>query len=76
MTPLRSLLFVPIALHARRFSALWLAPLIFWLVPYNATEGHPERLAAAAAVVLLIGVTLLAPRRSQPDARLAEPLYE
>jgi len=66
-----ALLFVPIALHARRFSPLWLAPLLFWLAPFNATEGHPERLAVAAAVLLLVGVTILAPRRPQPGYGVA-----
>jgi len=66
------LLFVPIALRKTRFGALWLAPLLFWLAPYNSTEGHPERLALAAAVLAVVGVSTLARHRSPQQAAVAK----
>jgi hypothetical protein len=44
------LIFVPIALLRREFSALWLLPLVFWLDGYGWSGGEPARIVPFLAV--------------------------
>jgi hypothetical protein len=63
-----ALLVVPIALVQDRLGPLWFAPLLFWIAPYNATEGHPERLLLAGAVLMAIGAATFRARRARPES--------
>jgi hypothetical protein len=58
------LLFVPIALARPRLSALWFAPLAFWVTPIAHSNGSVWRTCFALAVVLVIVVRTLAPAAS------------
>jgi hypothetical protein len=60
-----ALLFVPIALINRRFGAIWLAPLLLWLAPYNSTEGHPERLVSTVVVLAIVAFATTRRARSR-----------
>jgi Glycosyltransferase family 87 len=66
-----ALLFVPIAILQKRFRTLWLAPLLFWLSPFNATEGHPERLLLAGAVLAIVAAATLKGGNRPPSGALA-----
>ena len=44
------LIFVPIALVRREFSALWLLPLVFWLVGHGWSYGEPARIVPFLAL--------------------------
>lgn len=62
------LLFVPIALARPRLSALWFAPLAFWVTPIAHSNGSVWRTCFALVVTLLIVVRTLAPAASRADA--------
>jgi hypothetical protein len=70
------LLFVPIALARPRLSALWFAPLAFWLTPVAHSNGSVWRTCFALAVAALIVLRSLAPAASAaavPRSGLAAP---
>jgi hypothetical protein len=70
------LLFVPIALARPRLSALWFAPLAFWLTPVAHSDGSVWRTCFALAVAALIVLRSLAPAASAaavPRPGLAAP---
>jgi hypothetical protein len=70
------LLFVPIALARPRLSALWFAPLAFWLTPVAHSNGSVWRTCFALAVAALIVLRSLAPAASAaatPRPGLAAP---
>jgi hypothetical protein len=48
------LLLVPIALERRAFSALWLAPVLFWATPYEEHFGAHWRIAVGLAIAALV----------------------
>ncbi|HEY8645909.1 MAG TPA: glycosyltransferase family 87 protein [Gaiellaceae bacterium] len=53
------LIFVPIALVRREFSALWLLPLVFWLDGHGWSYGEPARIVpflAIAAVPIVLAL--------------------
>lgn len=56
------LLFVPIALTRPRLSALWFAPLAFWVTPLAHSDGSVWRTCFALAVVAAIVWRTIAPR--------------
>ena len=62
------LLFVPIALARPRLSALWFAPLAFWLTPVAHSNGSVWRTCFALAVAALIVLRSLAPAASAAAA--------
>jgi len=66
-----ALLFVPIAVLDGRFRPLWLAPLVFWLAPFNSTDGHPERLLLAGAVLGAVAYAAQPRRRAVGPPELA-----
>ena len=55
------LLFVPIALARPRFSALWFAPLAFWVTPIAHSNGSVWRTCFALAVTAVIVLWSLVP---------------
>jgi alpha-1,2-mannosyltransferase len=63
------LLFVPIALARPRLSALWFAPLAFWLTPIAHSNGSIWRTCFALAVGAVIVLWSLAPAASAAAAR-------
>jgi hypothetical protein len=70
------LLFVPIALARPRLSALWFAPLAFWITPLAHSNGSVWRTCLALAVAALIVLRSLAPAASAaaaPRPGLAAP---
>jgi Glycosyltransferase family 87 len=70
------LLFVPIALARPRLSALWFAPLAFWLTPVAHSNGSVWRTCFALVVAALIVLRSLAPAASAaaaPRPGLAAP---
>jgi hypothetical protein len=52
------LLLVPIALVSPQLSAVWFAPLVLWVTPYQETEGDTWRVVLAWAVVGVVGVAV------------------
>jgi hypothetical protein len=62
------LLFVPIALARPRLSALWFAPLAFWLSPIAHSNGSVWRTCFVLAVAALIVLRSLAPAASAAAA--------
>jgi hypothetical protein len=66
-----ALLFAPIAILRPRFRALWLAPVLFWLSPFNATDGHAERLLLAGAVLGIVAAAAPRARSRPPSGALA-----
>jgi alpha-1,2-mannosyltransferase len=58
------LLFVPLALARPRLSALWFAPLAFWVTPLAHSDGSVWRTCFALAVGALIVLRTLAPTAS------------
>jgi hypothetical protein len=62
------LLFVPIALARPRLSALWFAPLAFWLTPVAHSNGSIWRTCFALVVAGLIVLRSLAPAVSAAAA--------
>jgi alpha-1,2-mannosyltransferase len=58
------LLFVPLALTRPRLSALWFAPLAFWVTPLAHSDGSVWRTCFALAVAALIVLGTLAPTAS------------
>jgi alpha-1,2-mannosyltransferase len=54
------LLFVPLALARPRLSALWFAPLAFWITPLAHSDGSVWRTCFALAVTVLIVLRTLA----------------
>ena len=62
------LLFVPIALARPRLSALWFAPLAFWITPLAHSNGSIWRTCLALAVAALIVLRSLAPAASAAAA--------
>jgi alpha-1,2-mannosyltransferase len=67
------LLFVPIALTRPRLSALWFAPLAFWVTPLAHSDGSVWRACFALAVATLIVLWSLAPGASDAAARRPSP---
>jgi glycosyl transferase family 87 len=70
------LLFVPIALARPRLSALWLAPLAFWVTPDAHSSGSVWRTCFALVVAALIVLRSFAPAASAaaaPRPGLAAP---
>jgi alpha-1,2-mannosyltransferase len=68
------LLFAPIALARPRLSALWFAPLAFWITPIAHSNGSMWRTCFVLAVASLIVLRSLAPAASAaaaPRPRLA-----
>jgi alpha-1,2-mannosyltransferase len=63
------LLFVPIALTRPRLSALWFAPLAFWVTPIAHSDGSVWRTCFVLAVSALIVLRVLAPDPSAAAAR-------
>jgi len=63
------LLFVPIALARPRLSALWFAPLAFWVTPIAHSDGSVWRTCFALAVAGLIVLRSLAPSVSAAAGR-------
>jgi hypothetical protein len=67
---------VPIALARPRLSALWFAPLAFWLTPVAHSNGSVWRTCFALVVAALIVLRSLAPAASAaaaPRPGLAAP---
>ena len=62
------LLFVPIALARPRLSALWFAPLAFWLTPIAHSNGSIWRTCFALVVAALIVFRSLGPTAGEPAA--------
>ena len=62
------LLFVPIALARPRLSALWFAPLAFWVSPIAHSNGSVWRSCFVLAVAALIVLRSLAPAASAAAA--------
>jgi alpha-1,2-mannosyltransferase len=48
------LLFVPIAITRRTFSAIWLAPLLYWSTPYEEHFGDHWRIALGLAITTFV----------------------
>jgi alpha-1,2-mannosyltransferase len=67
------LLFVPIALARPRLSALWFAPLAFWVSPIAHSNGSVWRTCFVLAVAALIVLRSLAPAASAAAARRPGP---
>jgi alpha-1,2-mannosyltransferase len=70
------LLFVPIALARPRLSALWFAPLAFWVTPDAHSDGSVWRTCFALVVAAVIVLRSLAPAASvaaAPRPGLAAP---
>ena len=67
------LLFVPIALARPRLTALWFAPLAFWVTPLAHSDGSVWRTCFALAVAALIVLRTLAPAASAGEARQRGP---
>jgi alpha-1,2-mannosyltransferase len=67
------LLFVPIALARPRLSALWFAPLAFWVTPFAHSDGSAWRTCFALAVALLIVLRSLFPAPSAAPAPRPAP---
>jgi hypothetical protein len=70
------LLFVPIALARPRLSALWFAPLAFWITPLAHSNGSVWRTCFALAVAALIVLRSLTPASTgaaEPRPGLAAP---
>ena len=70
------LLFVPLALARPRLSALWFAPLAFWVTPLAHSDGSVWRTCFALAVAVLIALRTVAPSASaaaRRPARAASP---
>jgi hypothetical protein len=63
------LLFVPIALSRPRLSALWFAPLAFWVTPIAHSNGSVWRTCFALAVAAVIVLWSLAPSASAAAVR-------
>jgi hypothetical protein len=63
------LLFVPIALARPRLSALWFAPLAFWVTPIAHSNGSVWRTCFALAVSALIVLRALGPAANGAAAR-------
>jgi alpha-1,2-mannosyltransferase len=63
------LLFVPIALARPRLSALWLAPLAFWVSPIAHSNGSVWRTCFVLVVAALIVLRSLVPAASADAAR-------
>jgi hypothetical protein len=63
------LLFVPIALARPRLSALWFAPLVFWITPLAHSDGSVWRTCFALAVAAVIVGWSLVPRSSVAGLR-------
>jgi alpha-1,2-mannosyltransferase len=73
------LIFVPIALLRRTFSALWLFPLLFWLDGDGWSNGQPARIVpflAIAAVPIVLALKAATPRvrSARPRGPGASPL--
>lgn len=64
------LLFVPIALARRSLSALWFAPLAFWVTPLAHSDGSIWRTCFALAVAILIVLRTVWPTASGAALRL------
>jgi hypothetical protein len=62
------LLFVPIALARPRLSALWFAPLAFWVTPFAHSDGSVWRTCFVLAMASLIVLRSLVPRASAAAA--------
>jgi alpha-1,2-mannosyltransferase len=67
------LLFVPIALARPRLSALWFAPLAFWVTPLSHSDGSVWRTCFALAVAALIVLRAVAPAASAGAERRPAP---
>jgi alpha-1,2-mannosyltransferase len=67
------LLFVPIALARPRLSALWFAPLAFWVTPLAHSDGSVWRTCVALAVAGLIVLRAVAPAASADAVRRPGP---
>jgi alpha-1,2-mannosyltransferase len=62
-----TLLLVPVAIVHRRFSALWLLPLVFWAGAPGTGNGSTAATALALATALaVVGLSLRAARRGGP----------
>ena len=68
------LLFVPIALARPRLSALWFAPLAFWLTPVAHSNGSVWRTCFALVVAALIVLRSLTPAVSAAAAPRPGPV--
>ena len=62
------LLFVPIALARPRLSAIWFAPLAFWITPLAHSDGSVWRTCFALAVAGLIVLRTVAPMGASAGA--------
>jgi hypothetical protein len=67
------LLYVPIALARPRLSAIWFAPLAFWITPLAHSDGSTWRTCFVLAVAALIVLRSLAPTASAAAARRPAP---
>jgi hypothetical protein len=67
------LLLVPIALARPRLSALWFAPLAFWVTPLAHSDGSVWRTCFALGVAALIVLRTVAPSASAGAARRPAP---
>ena len=68
------LLFIPIAIVHRRLSALWLLPLVLWVLAGQESHGSIPRLLLVLGVLLAWLTSIVrATSRSRPDGRL-DPL--
>jgi alpha-1,2-mannosyltransferase len=63
------LLFVPIALARPRLSAIWFAPLAFWITPLAHSDGSTWRICVALAVTGYIVWRTFAPAATADAAR-------
>ena len=67
------LLYVPIALARPRLSAMWFAPLAFWITPLAHSDGSVWRTCFVLAVAAVIVLRSLAPAASAAAARRPGP---
>lgn len=67
------LLFVPIALARPRLSAIWFAPLAFWVTPIAHSDGSIWRTCFALAVAAVIVLRTVAPAASGAAGRRPAP---
>jgi hypothetical protein len=60
------LLAVPLGIVRRRFSVLWLVPIVLWVCPRAGNGDGLETLLPIAAAVILLGSLILRPREPAP----------
>ena len=69
------LLFLPLALFRDRFSPVWLAPLAFWLTPFQESGGEAWRIAFVWLTMAIIVGLSVGRAGVSPPLRLAESRF-